>query len=249
MLPSLSPLAVFNRATLILARNGWKIVMAALIFGALPSLGLQYLAMKPSLFAGLDPYAAYVLHYWVIGIAVFATAAFGNTVAKLVVLDDLDGVRRPYGALLADGLGRYMRACWLIIPVAVLNYWLTYGPGLLASLFLYCPLIFFLCHYSIARHSLRDSWRASFRLFRRHGLALAVNAVLIDVVQFVAYRGYVWIRGQFAIFLTAPERLIVTSIVASTVFTAIFATWTMALYGSLRAHLDDQADLTATVFD
>ena len=244
----LSPLTVLRRATQLLARNGWKIVTAALIFGAAPSACLQYLTTMRAVFPGLDPYLLYVLQSWALGIGVFAATAFGNTLAKLIVLDDLDAVRRPFGAVLMDGLARYIRACWLIIPVAFLNYWLTYGFGLLASLFLYCPLIFFLCHYGIARASLRDSWLASIRLFRRHGVALTINAVVVGVAQYTAYNGIARLRAQFLI-LASPEYRALAGIAAGTVLTAIFATWTMALYGALRERLDTPSSRTAAVFE
>lgn len=245
----LSPLAVFNRATLLLARNSWRLLITVLVFGVLPSQILQYVYLR----AGYPEAASSRLELYIRGWGYFlcyiVIGTFGYSLANRLLVDDLDGRRRPLGVVLADGAQLFVRASWLLVPATLANYWLTYYASFFPGLALCYLLAFFLPHYAVGRQTMKVCWKASVALAKRYSPAILLNLFIILGLQFGIHKAFETIDRHWNFQRTAPELSVLIGLPFGIIFTMLFTAWSMALYGTLRERLQDQPLHTAAIFD
>jgi len=248
MLPSLSPLSVLNRATQLLARNSWRLFLASLLFEALPGKLVQY-ALARSFYE--SPSMPRVWMYTIaaaIFVFSFTFAALRSLITGRLLLDDWEGQNRRFGAVISDGLSLFGRSWWLLIPAEAAGYWLTYYVNVFAGVALsYLSCIFLSC-YSLERGSLKESWRISVAMARRHTPLILANILPMSVVSYGIFKSYMAFIRQWQQTSSLELRTLVYILVAP-LLAMVFSAWGMAFYGTARLRFRDPQQGTAAVFE
>lgn len=245
----LSPLVVIHRATLLLGRNGLRMLAGAVIFGIIPAEGVQIALMHPLFADRFGEHTDMLLRSGIIVVGGYALHTLGYLIAKLAALDDLDEQRRSFRQLVLAGFGRYIRAVWLLIPVNLAGQWLTDRFGFFAGLVTIVPLFYFLTDYAVAGRNMRDSAAASVRLLKRYAFSVIASGLLLHSASYALTQGYRYFARHWSEVFLWEGQAGIAGMVLIALTDVVFAAWSVALYGALRERLEDRSLRTAAVFD
>ncbi len=247
MTSPLSPLTVVNRAARLLAQNTWRFVVVCLLCEAIPEFIVGHYVNKP-LDVQRMAYGEYYALQLLTFIAVIAFAALHKTIGGRVILDRWEEDARGFWASVAAGAVRFGRSFWLLIPVGMLNYWLTYFAYFVPGVIFFYIFCVFDPYFAIDKNTLGASWQAAWKMARLHSPMLILNCLIFSTVAYLFHWTYVILAGKWVIQMT-PEQQFFAYMVFATVVGTTFSAWTISFYISIKECLGDRPQQVAAIFE
>ena len=240
-----TPIAVLDRGVRLLSRNPWRVPLTAFVLGAIPILA----SLSTSgiwLHAARDQANLFRLSLSALSLVCTMLA---YVIAFRCRLDEADGIARTVPAVLWKGTKLFVRACWLTLPLTLLNLWLM-SQAVWALFIVSLATGFFHASFAFDGLSLKAAASATVKVFRRAAPSVILNGVLMIGVQILASKGYS--AAQHALYarigLTYPVFWFVSGSAYVTLYTTLLSAWGAAFYVGQRDVIGHRPTHIADVF-